>query len=351
MDFILNGQAHGGVANTLLQNNFSVNVLRPWIGKDGRAYIARNQGGKMVACPVPVGNAALRHEEWKILDEAIVAAAKPRLRVVADLRAAGLTYNIPDGMGKTVLMTENVSDISAADISMDPARETAGDRPDYDLANLPLPVIHKDFFFNARQIATSRNLGAPIDVTTAQLAARRVAEEAEKLALGTTGSFAYGGGTIYGLTNFPSRLTKVLTDPTSSGWTPKDTVTEVLAMKQQSMDAFHYGPWVLYTSPSWDQFLDEDYSTLKGDNTLRERLKKIENIRDIRTADYLTGYQMVLVQQTSDVVREVIGMDITTVQWESMGGMRLHFKVMAILVPQLRADHNGNTGIVHGTAP
>jgi len=55
------------------------------------------------------------------------------------------------------------------------------------------------------------------------------------------------------------------------------------------------------------------------------------------------------VQQTSDVIREVVGMDITTVQWEEEGGMRLNFKVMAILVPQLRADFNGNTGIVHGS--
>jgi hypothetical protein len=54
---------------------------------------------------------------------------------------------------------------------------------------------------------------------------------------------------------------------------------------------------------------------------------------------------------TSDVIRMVIGMDVTTVQWETMGGMRLHFKVMAIMVPQLRADYNSNTGIVHGTAP
>ncbi len=52
---------------------------------------------------------------------------------------------------------------------------------------------------------------------------------------------------------------------------------------------------------------------------------------------------------TTDVVREVIGMDVTTVQWETKGGMQLNFKVMAILVPQIRADQNSNTGIVHGT--
>ena len=61
---------------------------------------------------------------------------------------------------------------------------------------------------------------------------------------------------------------------------------------------------------------------------------------------YLT---MLLVQMTSDVVRAVKGMQITTVQWESHGGMMLNFKVMCIMVPQIRADHNGNTGLVHGS--
>ena len=58
---------------------------------------------------------------------------------------------------------------------------------------------------------------------------------------------------------------------------------------------------------------------------------------------------MIMVQMTPDVARAVNGMDITTVQWESVGGMRLNFKVMAIQVPQLRADYDGRCGIVHAT--
>jgi hypothetical protein len=348
MDFILNGQAQGSVATTLLNNGFDVATLRPWIGKDGRSYIAQNVGGKMVAVPQQINNGTLRKDEWKILDEAIVSAAKERLRVVADLRSAGLTFNIPNGMGKTVLETENVGDITPATISMDPSREGENDRPEYDLTNLPLPVIHKDFFYSARQIAASRNLGASIDATSGQLAARRVAEEAEKLALGVGNTFAYGGGTIYGMTNFPNRITRTISAPTGSNQTT--TVQDVLAMRQDSEDAKHYGPWVLYNSPAWDQFLDDDYSSAKGDNTLRQRLQAINGIGDVRTADYLgTGFQMILVQQTSDVIRMVIGMDVTTVQWETQGGMRLNFKVMAIMVPQLRSDFNGNAGIVHGS--
>jgi hypothetical protein len=58
---------------------------------------------------------------------------------------------------------------------------------------------------------------------------------------------------------------------------------------------------------------------------------------------------MVMVQMTPDVARAVNGMDITTVQWESQGGMRLNFKVMCIQVPQLRADYYGNCGILDAT--
>jgi uncharacterized linocin/CFP29 family protein len=349
-DYILNGQSYGTVAAALMGHNFDPSALRPWIGTDGRHYLTANQEGKPVAVPAPVANATLRKEEWQLLDTAIVAAAKERLRVVADLRGAGLEFNIPNGLGKTVLQTENVGDITNARISMDPAVAGEADRPKYDIVNLPLPVIHKDFYFSARQIATSRNLGASLDTTMAELAARRVAEEAEKLALGTASSFTYGGGTIYGFKNFPSRITHTITAATAGGWTPATLVKEVLAMRQKSINKFHYGPWVIYNSPKWDQYLDDDYSAAKGDNTLRQRLQAISGIQDVRTADFLGDtWDLFLVQMTSDVVRMVVGMDVTTVQWETMGGMQVHFKVMAILVPQLRADANGNTGIVHGS--
>jgi Family of unknown function (DUF6260) len=351
MDLILNGRAHGNVAQQLLTSNFDVGSLRPYIGRDGRNYVTQNVNGKPMAVPI-VGNtvASLRSDEWKTLDEVVIKCAKERLRLVADLRGSGLTFNLANGLSKTVLETETMSDISPATISMDPIRKGEADRPQFELGNLPLPVIHKDFFYTARQIAVSRNGGTPLDTTTAELAARRVAEEAEKLAIGTAGSFSYGGGSIYGITNFPSRITKDdVVAPTTSGWTPAQTVRDVLAMRQLSENAKHYGPWVLYNSPAWDEYLDDDYSSSKGDNTLRQRLSAIEGIRGVRTLDHMTGFQLVLVQQTTDVIREVVGMDITTLQWESEGGMRLNFKVMAILVPQLRADYNGNTGIVHGS--
>lgn len=348
MDFLLNGQASGNVAGVLMQHNFDPAALRPWIGADGRTYIATtNAQGQLVATPVQNATATLRLDEWKALDRAIIKVAKPRLRVFGDLRSRGLVYSVPNAMGKTVLESERMTDISAATVSMDGMRRSETDRPEFDLVGLPLPIIHKDFQYSLRQISASRNGGSPLDTTTAEMAARKVVEEVEALTLGTASTYAYGGYTIYGYRNFPQRLTKSLTTP--DGTNQATTVREVLDMRSLSQAAHYYGPWVLYTSPNWDKWLDEDYSASKGDNTLRERLAKIAGIEDIRTADNLPAYDMVLVQQSSDVVRAVVGMDVTTVQWETQGGMLQHFKVMCILVPQLRCDANDQTGIVHGS--
>jgi len=354
MDVILNGQAFGDVASKLLQCNFDTRSLRPYIGKDGRSYVTINQNGKLKAVPIQNTTATLRKDDWILLDDAIVKVSKPRLKAVGDLRAAGLTYTIPNGMGRTVLQTETVSDIGLASISMDALRANANDRPVFELGNLPLPIIHKDFQFSARQLMASRNGGSPLDTTMAELAARRVAEEAEKLLLGvsTVGdqfSFGGSGSVIYGYTDFPSAITtETLTCPTGSSWVAEDFLGEILSMIVALYANNHFGPYMLYTAPNWDRYLDDDFKA-NSDKTLRNRVKEVSAIIDVRTLDYLSNYDIVMVQMTSDVVREVIGMDITTVEWDTVGGLQKNFKVMAILVPQLRADQADQTGIVYAS--
>jgi uncharacterized linocin/CFP29 family protein len=230
---------------------------------------------------------------------------------------------------------------------MDGLREGDSDRPLFSLENLPLPIIHKDFHFSAREIMASRNGNTPLDTSNAEAAGRKVAETIEKMTLGELSQYKYGGGYVYGMKTFDHTLTKSLTAPSTSN--QATTVQEVLAMVKQSQDAGYYGPWMLYYSPAWSSYMGGDYSNDKGDNTLRERLAKIDGIQDVRQADYLTGTTLMLVQMTSDVSRMVVGMDIQTLQWESQGGMMLNYKVMAIIVPQFRADYDGNTGIVYGS--
>ena len=353
-DCVFNGQAHGNVATTLMANNFDVGALRPYPSKCGRFNLVtvnrldplkNSYSRQPVITNTP---ATLRKDDWKMIDDAVMRVAKPRLRFVGDLRSRGLQMVLPNGMSRIAMEYEVMSDITPATISMSGLRQSENDRPTFDLRGLPLPIIHKDIQFDARQVMVSRQGGTPLDTTAVELAARRVAEEAEKLALGVSSTYSYAGYTVYGLINHPNRNTYTLSDPTDPGWVPADTLADVLAMKAASQADNMYGPWMLYCATAWDEYMDNDFSDAKGDLTLRERLMKIDGIQGVQTLDYLTGYRLVLVQMTSDVIREVIGMDITTVQWETQGGFQLNFKVLAIMVPQLRVDAANNSGIVDG---
>jgi len=247
-------------------------------------------------------------------------------------------------------------------VDMDGMTEGKNDAPLFQLEGLPLPITHCDFWFSSRKLASSRNSGTPLDTTMAEAAGRRVAETIEQTLIGTQTGMTYGGGsgtptygrasTVFGYTNFTARNTKTdLNTPTGSN--PEAVLQDVLEMRDLLYADNFFGPFMLYHSTGYDIFLDNDYFRSGGtsvNQTLRARIESIDGISGVRRLDYLTsGYQMIMVQMTSDVARAVNGMDITTVQWESIGGMRLNFKVMAIQVPQLRADYSGRCGIVHAT--
>jgi hypothetical protein len=358
----------GNWARRLLENELDVGAMRPYVGRNNKTYITRNMSVRdkktglysLQPRAIPTindTNATLRTLDWIQLDEAVIRAAKPRLRAAKDIREMGLVYSLPNGIAKTVMQFQQQSDITGATMSMDGLRQAESDRPVFSLINFPLPIIHKDFSFPLRQLLASRTGYSPLDTTTAELAGRRVAEQVEQLLLGAPASslllgqnaYTWGGGTIQGYMNFTNRITYSLTLPTTAGWVPQNTVDDVLNMKKASQQAFHFGPWMLYAGLYWDPYFDDDYKPTYNDTTLRQRIGEIDGILGVRTVDYIPDQSLILVQMTTDVVRMVIGMDITTVQWETHGGMQLNFKVMCVMLPQLRTDFNLNTGIVHGS--
>ncbi len=340
----------GDAADRLLASGGDVAVIRPFLGDDGvRSYITTlNGAGEQQVSLLRNTHATLRIDDWKLIDDVVVKAAQERLKLVNYLRGKGLTFTIPQGWGKTILQTETQSNVNEAEISMDGIKEAINDRPEFEPSSLPLPITHKDFQFSARQIAVSRSGGSPVDTTTADLSTRKVAESIEKLALGRNAQYAYGGGTIYGLLNFPSRMTRTIQQPTGAATDGTNFIADVLAMRAQAVAQFHFGPYILFVAPNWDIYLDADFKAA-SDKTLRERAAAINNISGIITLDFMQNYDVLLVQLTSDIVRMVIGMDITTVQWDTLGGMQKNFKILSIAVPQCRADFYNNTGIVHGT--
>ena len=319
VDALFKGQAFGSVAQRLQSMGMNINALRT--------------------------NATLRKDEWVHFDTAVVQAAQLRLRGVADLLSRGLTYNISNGLGTTVLEYEDMSDFEDAQVSMDAITRGRKDRVEFDLNYLPLPIIHHDFSINARVLAASRTLGRPLDTTQAELAARKVAEKLESMLFTGLSTFTYGGGSLYGYIDFPyTNAVNLAKSWSAAGTTAAEILTDVFNMKQASINARHYGPFVLYVPTGYEVTLDHDYDTTRG-NTIRQRILALEGIDDVKVADFLTADNVLLVEMNSETVRMVNGLKVTIVEWESEGGMMHHYKVMAIMVPQLRADQYDRCGI------
>lgn len=401
-DFVINSahgaEGRGEVGETLQGSRWDKGMLRPYTKREGdpRRYVTINTGrmrfdkklGRLVPIkmevPVaqlvanginsPVFNATfgLRKLEWELLDQAVVLESRKRLRAWSDLAAAS-TYTVP-GMSKTMLEHETMSDPGEAVVDMDARTDARADTPQYQLEGLPLPIVHSDFAFGQRELSISRNAGQGLDLRMAEASGRRVAEMVEKILIGVTAGMTYTNPSntptygrtpkVYGYTNFPNRKTYTsVTTPTGSN--PNSTVANVLAMRDLLIGNNFFGPYMLYHSNDWDQYMDNDYAFTNGSNwatnpsmTLRDRLRKIDGITDVRRLDFWTPvnasgvslpFQLLLIQMTSEVARAVVGMDITTVQWQTKGGLQENFKVMTIMVPQIRATNSGNCGICHGT--
>jgi uncharacterized linocin/CFP29 family protein len=296
------------------------------------------------------------------MDRTVIRATRQRLKAWSDLVASSSRGGF-NAMGKMTLEYQAMTDPGEALVDMDGVSDGRTDRPLFNLKSIPLPITHSDFWFSAREIAVSRNGGTPLDTTMAEAAGRRVAEMIEKTLIGVETGVTFGPSsssdtrytgtsTVYGYTNYPYRVTKTdLNIPTGSN--PEAVMTDILEMIETMQGNGFYGPYTLYHSTGYSRFLEDDYfrsGSTSAVRTLRERIMSITDIKSISRLDYLTsGYQMVMVNMTPETAQAINGMDITTVQWESQGGMRLNFKVMAIQIPLLKSPYNGISGIIHGT--
>jgi len=358
VDSMVNGQAQGDFAR-MVQANGSLNVgaKRPFIGTDGRPYISVYKGGDPTQKSnwglQLVANATLRRDEWKQLDAALIAEKTYRLGGIDDLKANGLTYNLGNAMGTTVLEWHDVSGAMDAVVTMDGVTRGENNRPNYQTNYLPIPIIHVDYEINTRALAASRNMGNPLDVTDAAMAARAINEKLENMLFSTVTPYSYGEvddrsrNKIYSYLTFPDINLVTLGDHwDSSSDMAKKILDNVLAMIVSANNAYYYGPFMLYIPKNYGIVLYDDYDTTTPGTTIKDRIMKIDVIKGIKVIDTLPDDTVLLVQMTQDVVRLVNGLGLTNIEWKVEGDFLTKYKCFTIAVPQIRSDQNGHCGIV-----
>jgi uncharacterized linocin/CFP29 family protein len=291
----------------------------------------------------------LRHEDWKFWDDVLQNEALIRLVGVQDLIAAGLTKSIPNSLGKTVYDYEKITFMDEAEVSLDGVSRTANDVQEFSQAGIPLPITHKDFFLNLRQLTASRNSNTPLDTVQAATAGRVVAEKAEKMLF--QGGKTFGGLPIYGYTTFPSRnhgtftSSKNWADATKAG---VDFVTDTLKAMTSLQAARQYGPYGIYVSTDAGVNIENDYIATGGNNpnqTIRQRLEAINNVSFVHVADQCPSGHVIFTQLTGDNAVWVQGEPLQVVQWDEGGGFTINFKAFQIAVPLFRVTAGGRSGV------
>jgi uncharacterized linocin/CFP29 family protein len=322
-------QAHGSLAGAFLRSGLEVNSLR--------------------------NNDVLGYDEWKHFDDIVIKEARQRTQGIEILQRRNLVYGGFNGMSATVLAYQDLNDAFDAVMDMDGRGQGDRDRPVTGINYLPLPIIHADFWFSVRELNMSRNGIAPLDTTSVEMATRAVIEKAEEILFQGASSYAYGGGTIYGLTDYTNRNQYTIStawDASAIDENAKIVADDVRGMKQMALDHRMFGPYGLFVPANWETVLDNDYqhqSGWHGGKTIADRIQQIRGIEELIVADFLTDSNVVLTQLSPDVVRLVEGLSPTVVQWKTEGNMVVNFKVMAIWVPQIRATQGSRCGVVHGS--
>jgi uncharacterized linocin/CFP29 family protein len=287
-------------------------------------------------------NTLLRKDEWELLDARVVEIAANTLRGIADLRAAGLTVPL-GGLGVLVSQYETVSDMTDASVNMAAEVDDEEDRINYTLVGVPVPIISKSFRIDIRSLSASRMHGGLLDTTHVDTATRKVAEMLEYI-LFNGSTIVQRGQVVYGYTNHASRNTV-------SGGADWGTATNIIPNFNAMLGALivdnMYGPYKLYLHP--DQYVQTFALNASTSVPIIRTMESMPGMGpgSIQPTNYITAGQGVLVAMNRDVVDLAIGQDILPVEWDTKGGLTTRWKVLAAMIPRVKADAGGRSGIAH----
>jgi len=181
-------------------------------------------------------DAPLTAEEWARLDEAVVAAAK---KVLVGRRV--IPVHGPVGPGLQTLTVDRYQ-VSPACVHQETSECCEGgecqDECDCDVVDVSqrtivrVPLIHKDFALQWRDIATSRQFGLPLDFGQAAAASAMVARKEDEMI-------------------FAELLAAAQTHVAAGDWDqPGGVFANLVAATSALVEAGVYGPYAAVVSPS-----------------------------------------------------------------------------------------------------
>lgn len=345
-----NSELSGAILKALQSGELSVRAMRAAGFRDLEQVYQEGRSNFRALAPLP-------DKAQVVYDTAVVGVGLQRLQVVGDLIAEGLTYTLNDPLSVTQLEWNKSNKIGAAQRTMSPSARNENKMPILLPTRTPIYLTTDAFEIDIRTLKMSQRVGMPLDTTIAQSCTRAVNEAVEDAAInGATtldGQDLYVAGyTAYGLLNEPNVNTEALT---GAAWTTApvgDTVqTEVLNMVGENQADNKYGPYNLYVGSAIALAFNKDFKA-NGNDSIVTRLQQMSfggRPLRVRTADLIPAKRAILVQMTSDVIDVIDGQRPTVIPWTSLDGFTIHNLIMSIMIPRVKSDYNGGSGVCVGS--
>jgi len=263
-------------------------------------------------------SAPLTEGEWSRLDETTVSSARSKLigrRIMEVLGPLGAgAYNVPFSV---------YSNKYSAEIDLTGEGESAVVAADF-RKTVALPQLYKDFKIAWRDVETDRQLGVPLDVSAASIAASSVASQEDAMIfngdkkLGLDGLFTANG-----------RLTEKI-----GNWDEPGTgLTDIVKAVNKISVAGHDGPYALVVSPMLFGRLIRVYA-----NTGMLELDQVKAIISggIYQSNAITGIKAVVVEVGAKNMSLAIGQDLTVgyLGTEKMNHLFRVLETVALLIRQ-----------------
>ncbi len=310
--------------------------------------------------------APLTDKAQVLIDKAVVEVGLQRLTLAADIIGAGLTYPLSDPLSVAQLEWNTQSKIGAAQRTMNPESRMESKKPIITPTRLPIYLTTDGFEIDIRTLKTSQRVGTPLDTSIVKQCVRAVNEALEDAVI--NGATTLDGQNLVDAGySAPGILTESHVNTqnlTAASWSQVHPVgatifAETMSMISKLQADKKFGPYRLYVPTTIGNALDSDWATVNSQGlTIRQRLLQIDSLQAIRVADLLPqgtavtdpiGAKVALIQMTSDVLDIVTGQPPTVIPWTSLSGFTIYNLVMAIMIPRVKYDADGNSGIVVGT--
>ena len=310
-------------------------------------YLRALNSGKPLDASIFRSASTLPQDSWEQIDEVVTEETGQILAGVADLFAAGLTTTVDEALGVSLFGWDQVSSMDPAISSLDGLDFTDDDAQTYTRKFTPLPITHKGFKISLRDLRSgSRVPGESVVTSRVRNATRLVGEQLENLLF--NGGSTYDGNALYGFINLASRNT--LSFSGSGNWSQAAADGEVILDDVNRMvqalrdDGYNTGPYWLRIPTIYAQELSKDFKS-NSDKSVRTRL--LEEVDSVAFSDQIPSHNVILFQATSDVVTMLDGEPVQVIQWDTLGGFQVVFKVMGIQVPLIKWTKAGNSGVAH----